>query len=128
MLDLHHLPYQPSFLPDYRPGIGLIGCGNIVRSAHLPTYQKHHLNMVGAFDPQGFCPASTTVDHGWPAIDCQEVTETSEVRSGAGDGNRTHGPMQQRLLGSKRVLRLRSDYSKRNRLVPDCSPTALRTS
>lgn len=47
MLELQqHLSYQPSFPPDYRPGIGVIGCGNIVRSAHLPAYMKHHLNIA----------------------------------------------------------------------------------
>lgn len=52
----YHLPYQPGFPADYRPGIGIIGCGNIVRQAHLPAYQKHGLNLVGAFDA---VPAAT---------------------------------------------------------------------
>jgi predicted dehydrogenase len=49
-MDLSHLPYQPSFPPDYKPGIGIIGCGNIVRTAHMPAYNKHQLNIVGAYD------------------------------------------------------------------------------
>ncbi len=55
-MDFHQLPYQPSFPPDYHPGIGIIGCGNIVRSAHLPAYQKHGLKIVGVYDP---LPAAT---------------------------------------------------------------------
>lgn len=56
MSNSHHLPYQPSFPADYRPGIGIIGCGTIVRQAHLPAYQKHRLNLIGAFDA---VPAAT---------------------------------------------------------------------
>jgi len=56
MPDLNQLPYQPSFPPNYHPGIGIIGCGNIVRQAHLPAYQKHQLNVVGVYDP---FPAAT---------------------------------------------------------------------
>ncbi|MCB9423369.1 MAG: Gfo/Idh/MocA family oxidoreductase [Ardenticatenaceae bacterium] len=51
MNENHDLPYQPRFPTDYRPGIGIIGSGNIVRSAHLPAYQKHGLNLVGVYDP-----------------------------------------------------------------------------
>lgn len=50
MSNYHQLPYRPSFPADFRPGIGIIGCGNIVRTAHLPAYQKHQLNLVGAYD------------------------------------------------------------------------------
>lgn len=42
--------YKPSFPADFRPGIGVIGCGGIVRSAHLPAYRKYGLNVVGAYD------------------------------------------------------------------------------
>ena len=44
------LDYQPHFPSDYRPGIGIIGCGAIVRNTHLPAYAKHQQNVVGAFD------------------------------------------------------------------------------
>lgn len=45
------LDYRPSFPPDYRPGIGIVGCGDIVRSAHLPAYAKYGVRVVGVFDP-----------------------------------------------------------------------------
>lgn len=59
MKDILQIPYQPSFPPDYHPGIGIIGCGNIVRQAHLPAYQKHGLNVVGVYD--SYPPATQMV-------------------------------------------------------------------
>lgn len=41
------LDYKPRFPADYRPGIGIIGCGGIVKGAHLP----------GAWFPDGFAGA-----------------------------------------------------------------------
>jgi predicted dehydrogenase len=51
MIDLPDLLYQPSFPPGFQAGIGIIGCGNIVRTAHLPAYARHGLNVVGVYDP-----------------------------------------------------------------------------
>lgn len=45
-----HLDYQPRFPDGYRPGIGIIGCGGIVKNAHLPAYHKHGLRVVGVYD------------------------------------------------------------------------------
>jgi predicted dehydrogenase len=47
---LTDIPYRPSFPPDYRPGIGIVGCGGIVRTAHLPGYQRYRQRVVGVFD------------------------------------------------------------------------------
>jgi predicted dehydrogenase len=44
------LNYQPQFPKKYKPGIGIIGCGGIVKGAHLPAYQKNNLNIVGVYD------------------------------------------------------------------------------
>jgi predicted dehydrogenase len=44
------LDYKPRFPESYRPGIGIIGCGGIVRAAHLPAYKKYGLTVAGAFD------------------------------------------------------------------------------
>jgi predicted dehydrogenase len=44
------LPYQPRFPTDYRPGVGIIGCGGIVREAHLPAYAKYGVRVIGAYD------------------------------------------------------------------------------
>jgi len=50
------LLYQPRLPDAYRPGIGIIGCGGIVRHAHLPAYATLGLNIVGIYDPN---PAAT---------------------------------------------------------------------
>ena len=42
--------YRPSFPPEYSPGIGLIGCGHIVKTAHLPAYANYGLDVVGVYD------------------------------------------------------------------------------
>src|SRR5690606_29270394 len=43
--------HQPRFPdPSRRPGIGIVGCGGIVRGAHLPAYTKYGLRVVGVYD------------------------------------------------------------------------------
>jgi predicted dehydrogenase len=44
------LDYRPSFPPEYSPGIGVVGCGHIVKAAHLPAYTKYGLDVVGVYD------------------------------------------------------------------------------
>ena len=44
------IPYRPSFPADYRPGIGIIGCGGVVRTAHLPGYRRYGQRVVGVYD------------------------------------------------------------------------------
>jgi len=44
------LPYRPSFPEDYRPGIGIVGCGGVVKSAHLPGYKRYGQRVVGVYD------------------------------------------------------------------------------
>lgn len=43
--------YRPSFPPDYRPGVGLIGCGDIARTWHLPAYRAYGVDVAGVYDP-----------------------------------------------------------------------------
>jgi predicted dehydrogenase len=45
------LDYRPAFPRDYRPGLGLVGCGDIARSWHLPTYAQYGVRVVGVYDP-----------------------------------------------------------------------------
>jgi predicted dehydrogenase len=42
--------YRPAFPDGSRPGIGIVGCGQIVRNAHLPAYAKYGCNVVGVYD------------------------------------------------------------------------------
>jgi predicted dehydrogenase len=44
------IPYRPSFPADYRPGIGIVGCGGIVKAAHLPGYRRYGQRVVGVYD------------------------------------------------------------------------------
>ena len=44
------LDYHPSFPMDYRPGIGIVGCGGVVRTAHLPGYRRYGQRVVGVYD------------------------------------------------------------------------------
>jgi predicted dehydrogenase len=43
--------YRPAFPAGYRPGIGVIGFGDIARSWHMPAYEKYGVRVVGVFDP-----------------------------------------------------------------------------
>ena len=48
--------YRPRFPEGYRPGIGIIGVGNIVKSSHLPAYAKYGVDVAGVYDVN---PAAT---------------------------------------------------------------------
>jgi predicted dehydrogenase len=43
--------YRPAFPAEYRPGVGVIGFGDIARSWHMPAYEKYGVHVVGVFDP-----------------------------------------------------------------------------
>jgi predicted dehydrogenase len=42
--------YRPVFPDGYRPGIGIVGCGHIVRKAHVPAYATYGCEVIGVFD------------------------------------------------------------------------------
>ena len=42
--------YRPEFPSGERPGIGIVGCGQIVRNAHLPAYAAYGCEVVGVYD------------------------------------------------------------------------------
>ena len=44
------LDYKPQFPENYRPGIGIIGCGTIAKVGHLPAYNKYGQKVVGVYD------------------------------------------------------------------------------
>jgi predicted dehydrogenase len=39
--------HRPSFPDGYRPGIGIVGVGGVVRLGHLPAYEKYGCRVVG---------------------------------------------------------------------------------
>jgi predicted dehydrogenase len=45
------LEFRPSFPHGYSPGVGIVGCGGIVKLAHLPAYQAYGVDVVGVYDP-----------------------------------------------------------------------------
>jgi predicted dehydrogenase len=47
---LTDIRYKPSFPASYRPGIGIVGCGNVVKSGHLPGYRRYDQRVVGVYD------------------------------------------------------------------------------
>jgi predicted dehydrogenase len=49
-LTLPEIDYRPSFPQGYSPGVGIIGCGAIVKSAHLKAYAKFGVNVIGVYD------------------------------------------------------------------------------
>jgi predicted dehydrogenase len=44
------IEYRPRFPVEYRPGIGLVGCGHIAKLAHLPAYAAYGVEVVGVYD------------------------------------------------------------------------------
>lgn len=49
---LPRVDHLPSFPDGCRPGIGIVGCGRIVRSDHLPSYRRYGQRVVGVYDPR----------------------------------------------------------------------------
>jgi predicted dehydrogenase len=48
--ETHSLDYRPAFPSEYRPGVALVGCGDIAKSWHLPAYAKYGVQVVGVYD------------------------------------------------------------------------------
>jgi predicted dehydrogenase len=42
-----NVDHRPAFPARYRPGIGVVGCGGVVRRGHLPAYEKYGCRVVG---------------------------------------------------------------------------------
>jgi predicted dehydrogenase len=80
----HRLDYRPSFPAGFRPGLGLIGCGDIARSWHLPAYAEYGVNVVGVYDPapeatEGICDRFPFVRRVFPSLDELLVDEEIEI-------------------------------------------------
>jgi predicted dehydrogenase len=44
------IDYKPSLPADRTLGIGIVGCGVVVKVAHLKAYSKYGLNVIGVYD------------------------------------------------------------------------------
>ena len=53
--------YRPAFPEGPRLGIGIVGCGHIVRKAHLPGYAAYGCNVVGVYDVRADAAAGLDV-------------------------------------------------------------------
>jgi predicted dehydrogenase len=63
------LDYKPSFPETYRPGIGIVGCGAIVRSSHLPSYARYGQRVVGVYDVRPEATVAVRETHGVEVFD-----------------------------------------------------------
>ena len=63
------LDYKPSFPESYRPGIGIVGCGGIVRSSHLPSYARYGQRVVGVYDVRPEATLEVRETHGVEVFD-----------------------------------------------------------
>jgi predicted dehydrogenase len=45
------LDYRPAFPSGYEPGVGIVGCGGIAKTWHLPAYGEYGVDVVGVYDP-----------------------------------------------------------------------------
>jgi predicted dehydrogenase len=43
--------YRPAFPPGRAQGVGIVGCGGIAKTWHLPAYGAYGVNVVGVYDP-----------------------------------------------------------------------------
>ena len=74
--------FAPRFPKDYNPGIGIIGCGGIVKSAHLPAYNKNNLNVLGIYDISAEATAGVREKFGVKQVygDLDEMLANPEIQ------------------------------------------------
>jgi predicted dehydrogenase len=75
------LDYKPSFPEEYRPGIGVVGCGGIVRSSHLPSYARYGQRVVGVYDVRADATVGVREEYGVETIfdDLDELLDHPDV-------------------------------------------------
>lgn len=73
MVSLSQIDYRPAFPDSYRPKIGIIGVGQIVRNQHLRAYAKYSVPVGGVYDinPAAISAAQAEYDIGtvYPSLD-----------------------------------------------------------
>jgi predicted dehydrogenase len=100
--------YQPQFPATYRPRIGLLGCGSIAKTGHLPAYQKYGLQVAGVYDPRPEAVAGVREQFGVEKIYSSEdellANPEIEVVDIATHPPERVGLMKKALLAGKHVL------------------------
>jgi predicted dehydrogenase len=71
--------YRPAFPDGYRPGIGLIGYGDIARSWHLPAYEKYGVRVVGVYDAAPSATAGLRGRRVFPTLEDLLADEEVEI-------------------------------------------------
>jgi predicted dehydrogenase len=71
--------YRPAFPARYRPGIGVIGFGDIARSWHMPAYEKYGVRVVGVFDPLPEATAGVRGMHVFETLEDLLVDDEIEI-------------------------------------------------
>jgi predicted dehydrogenase len=128
------LDYRPTFPSGYQPGLGLVGCGDIARSWHLPTYAEYGVRVVGVFDPapeatDGICDRFPFVGRVFPSLDELLRNEEIEIVDVATRPDVRPELVRRALEAGKHVLAqkpLALDFPAARRLVDEAEERGLR--
>lgn len=108
MITLSQIPYQPIFPADYRPGVGIIGAGNIVQTQHLLAYKKYGVNITGIYDinPAAIAEARRAYDVGtvYESLEALLTDDRIEVVDIATHPAERPAIIRQALAAGKHVL------------------------
>ena len=96
--------YRPAFPADYRPGIGLIGYGDIARSWHVPAYEKYGVRVVGVYDPAPAATAGLRGPRVFTTLDDLLADEEVEIVDVATRPDVRPGLFRQAIAAGKHVL------------------------
>lgn len=106
-LDLD-VAYQPRLPTEYRPGIGIVGFGGIVKSSHLPAYRKHELDVIGVYDVSPDATQDAEARYGvgrvYPRLDDLLADPAVEVVDVATHPAERIGIVRKALAAGKHVL------------------------
>lgn len=108
MITLSQIPYLPQFPKDYRPMIGIVGVGDIVRDQHLTAYKKYGVQVAGIYDinPESIALAQKSHDVGtvYPSLEALLADERIEVVDVATHPRERPAIVRQALAAGKHVL------------------------
>jgi predicted dehydrogenase len=75
------LDFRPHIPVDYRPGIAIVGIGGIVKSSHLPAYQKYRIPIAAVYDirPEATAGIQNDFPIGRVATSYEEILEDPTI-------------------------------------------------
>ena len=120
------LEYRPSFPEGYRPGIAIVGCGDIVRGSHLPSYARYGQRVVGVYDVRPEATAAVQERFGveivfdelaallkHPDVEIVDVATHPDVGRRSSGRLSPRGSTSSRRSRSRRTWRPRANWSRR---------------